>query len=345
MTTTTKPVILTGIRSNAELTLGNYLGAILPLIKLQKKYNQDYQINMFVPDLHSFTTPIDHSSLYQNTLNNLKIFIAAGLDVNSKNSYIYRQSYISAHSEMAWILDCFTHYGELSRMIQFKDKSAKNQVVSAGLFNYPVLMAADILLYDAKYIPVGEDQRQHLELSRDLAIRMNNQFDSKLFVIPEPWEKQMAFTELEQGVKIRSLSHPENKMSKSVSDPSGTILLSDSPEEIHDKIIGATTDSIGSINFDFNNQPGISNLLQTLSIASNRKLNDVINEWQGKNNYRGLKDAVSDVVIELISNINQALNNITNDDVLRVLKKDEEQIRKIANLKLEKVQTCVGLRP
>jgi len=345
MITMTKPVILTGIRSNGELTLGNYLGAIVPLIKLQRKHVKDYQINMFVPDLHSFTTPIDHSLLYQNTLNNLKVFIAAGLNVDAQDSYIYRQSYISAHSELTWILDNFTHYGELSRMIQFKDKSKQNQVVSAGLFNYPVLMAADILLYDAKFVPVGEDQRQHLELSRDLAIRINHQFNKELFVIPETWDKQIAFAELDQGVKIRSLSHPESKMSKSVSDPSGTILLSDSSEEINNKIIAATTDSVGVINYDFKNQPGISNLLQIIAIGSNRPLSDVINEWQGRSNYKGLKETTSEVVVTLMSKFKQSLSNISQNDILKVLNKDEEQIRKIANQKLEKVQISVGLRP
>ena len=177
MTIQTKPVILTGIRSNEEPTLGNYLGAFLPMVQMQKQFAGEYQINMFVPDLHSFTTPINHENLYQNTLTNLKYFIAAGLDAKNENTYIYRQSYIPAHSELTWILDCFTYMGELSRATQYKEKSAQNtNAVTVGLFNYPVLMAADILLYSAKYVPVGEDQFQHLEITRDIATRFNNKF-------------------------------------------------------------------------------------------------------------------------------------------------------------------------
>jgi tryptophanyl-tRNA synthetase len=169
-----KEVILTGLRANGEFHLGNYLGAILPMVNLQQKHANDYQLNMFVPDLHSFTTLIDHSTLYDQTIQNLKMFLAAGLDINQPNTYIYRQSYIPAHSELTWILDCFSYFGELSRMTQFKDKSEGKDNVSVGLFNYPVLMAADILLYNAKWIPVGEDQRQHVEFARDLSMRINN---------------------------------------------------------------------------------------------------------------------------------------------------------------------------
>lgn len=227
-----KPVVLTGLRANANFHIGNYLGAILPMIKLQKKHAGEYQVNMFVPDLHSFTTPIDHGKLYQNTMNNLKVFVAAGLDIDNKDTYIYRQSYIPAHSELAWILDCFTYFGEASRMIEFKEKSnrAGSDTVSVGQLNYPVLMAADILLYGAKYIPLGDDQKQHLELTRDLAIRLNNKFEKDLFVVPEEWKKQLAFTD-RNSVRIRSLRNPDKKMSKSIEDPAGTIALTDKPED------------------------------------------------------------------------------------------------------------------
>ena len=180
----TKKTILTGVRSNEEPTLGNYLGAFVPMVEMQRKYAGEYQINMFVPDLHSFTTPIDHASLYQNTLTNLKYFIAAGLDMTNPDTFIYRQSYIPAHSELTWILDCFTYMGEMSRMTQFKEKSNEhNESVTVGLFNYPVLMAADILLYNAEYVPVGEDQFQHLEIARDIATRFNNKF-GEVFTVP-----------------------------------------------------------------------------------------------------------------------------------------------------------------
>jgi tryptophanyl-tRNA synthetase len=209
-----KDVILTGVRSNDEPTLGNYLGAFVPMVRLQREKAGEYQLNMFVPDLHSFTTPIDHETLYARTIKNLKYFVAAGLDIDNADTYIYRQSFISAHSELTWILDCFTYMGEMSRMTQFKDKSAQQDDedaddpealervqpngrhgVSVGLFNYPVLMAADILLYNAKYVPVGDDQKQHLEITRDIAMRMNNKF-GELFVVPEMWQKQLEFTSI-----------------------------------------------------------------------------------------------------------------------------------------------------
>jgi tryptophanyl-tRNA synthetase len=231
-----KEVILTGLRANGEFHLGNYLGAILPMVNLQQKHANDYQLNMFVPDLHSFTTPIDHSTLYDQTIQNLKMFLAAGLDINQPNTYIYRQSYIPAHSELTWILDCFSYFGELSRMTQFKDKSEGKDNVSVGLFNYPVLMAADILLYNAKWIPVGEDQRQHVEFARDLSMRINNKF-GKVFVVPEDNAKQTEFSDRTEPIRIRSLRTPEKKMSKSVEDPAGTILLSDNPFDAAQKVM------------------------------------------------------------------------------------------------------------
>src|SRR2546430_11174583 len=182
-----KEVILTGLRANNDLHIGNYFGALLPMIDMAKTKSDQYQINLFVPDLHSFTTPIDHSQLQGQILHNIRIYVAAGLDLQNPDIHLYRQSYVSAHSELTWILDCFTGFGEMSRMTQFKDKSAKlhEDRVSVGLFNYPVLMAADYLLYGAAYVPVGDDQSQHLEFGRDIAIRMNNRFGD-LFTVPKP---------------------------------------------------------------------------------------------------------------------------------------------------------------
>src|ERR1700757_5244301 len=189
-----KEVILTGLRANNVLHIGNYLGAILPIVEMAQKHAGDYQINMFIPDLHSFTTPIDHGQLQDQIVANARIFTAAGLPLDNPDILLYRQSYVPAHSEMAWILDCFTGVGEMGRMIEYKDKSAKlgDDRVSVGLFNYPVLMAADILLYGATYVPVGEDQRQHLEFARDISERMNSRF-GELFTIPLPLEKQTEF--------------------------------------------------------------------------------------------------------------------------------------------------------
>jgi tryptophanyl-tRNA synthetase len=339
----TKPVILTGIRSNGELTLGNYLGAILPLIELQKKHAGEYQVNMFVPDLHSFTTPVEHGELYQNTLDNLKLFVAAGLDINNADTYIYRQSFIPAHSELTWILGCFIYMGELSRMTQFKDKSEGKDNVSAGLFNYPALMAADILLYGAKYIPVGDDQRQHLELTRDVAIRLNNKF-GEVFVVPEDWNKQVEFANRTAGVRIRSLRNPEKKMSKSVDDPAGTILLSDSPDEAAKKVMSATTDNEGAIHFDFEKQPGVSNLLLISALLAERSVEDAAKEWEDKSSYGELKSHVAEQVKSFLTDLQAKYGQVDEKELVAKLERDETAMRNIANETLLKVQRAVGLR-
>ncbi|MBI3624406.1 tryptophan--tRNA ligase [Candidatus Saccharibacteria bacterium] len=338
-----KPVILTGLRANSEFHLGNYLGAILPMVELQAKHAGQYQLNMFIPDLHSLTTPIDHGQLYQQTLDNLKLFVAAGLKIDNPDTFIYRQSYVPAHSELAWILGCFTYFGELSRMTQFKEKSQDQDSVSSALFSYPVLMAADILLYGAQYVPVGEDQRQHLELARDLAMRINHKF-GKLFVIPEDWEKQLAFSHRE-NVRIRSLRTPEKKMSKSITDPAGTILLSDKPETAAKKIMGATTDSVGAIHLDWDKQPGVSNLLQILALLSHRSLDDVKNECDGKTNYTHLKQHVADHVRDLLKDVQARLLKVDEQKLLTELEANEKVLREVANRKLRQVQKAVGLRP
>lgn len=337
-----KEVVLTGIRSNAEPTLGNYLGAMLPLVRVQKE--QLYQINAFLPDLHSIVTPVKNKNFYENTLAMLRYIAAAGLDLSEPSTFIYRQSFIPAHSELAWIIDCFSYYGELSRMTQFKDRSQKGDSVSVGMFNYPALMAADILLYDAKFVPVGEDQRQHLELARDIAIRMNNQF-GELFTIPEPWESQLKFNKLASGLRIRSLKHPDAKMSKSIADPSGTILLADSPDSAKNKIYEATTDSLGKIDFDFKTRPGISNLLQIVSLLENRSLDQVIAEWKGKPSYGDLKNVVATKVAEFMLSYQLKLSSISDDQLLKALAQGEKEMNEVAKRKLYKVQQAVGLRP
>jgi tryptophanyl-tRNA synthetase len=339
-----KEVILTGLRSNAEFHLGNYLGAIQPMVELQQKHAGEYQLNMFVPDLHSFTTPVDHGSLYENTIRNLKYFVAAGLGINNPDTYIYRQSYIPAHSELTWILDCFTGFGELSRMTEFKDKSQRQENVSVGLFNYPALMAADILLYGAKWVPVGEDQRQHVEYTRNLAMRLNNKF-GELFVVPEDNNKQTEFAERSEPVRIRSLRNPEKKMSKSIEDPAGTILLSDNPFDAAQKIIGATSDSESSIHWDWDKQPGITNLMQILILLSKQPKNDVIKDWEGKSSYGGLKETVAEAVKDFLTNFQQKLSEVNQKNLLDKLEADEAAMSTVATTTLERVQQAVGLRP
>lgn len=400
--------VLTGIRSNGTPHLGNYLGAMLPMVEIQKSHGKTHDMFFFVPDLHSFTTPVDHDTLYEHTIRNLKFFTAAGMDFWADGAYLYRQSYISAHSELTWILDCFTYFGEMRRMTQFKDKSAleaseaktvkkvldaynltgrlkklgtisehpiadirnlfifdrkevaskivselqgaKSDTVSVGLFNYPVLMAADILLYNAKYIPVGDDQRQHLEITRDLALRLNNKFaavfpEGVFETVPMEWEKQLEFAKRDNGVRIRSFRTPEKKMSKSVSDPAGTINLTDDPKGAIKKVMAATTDSLASVNFDWERQPGITNLLQILALLSGRTIHEVVTEWQGKSRYGDLKQATAKEVEKLLITFQKKVGGIDEAKLLAKLEEDEQKMRVIANDTLLRVQQAVGLRP
>ncbi len=340
-----KQTILTGVRANEEPTIANFLGAYAPMINLARQYSSDSHINMFVPDLHSFTTPIDHSKFYSQIIKGIKYYIAAGLDTNNPNIHIYRQSRVPAHSELCWILDCFAYMGEMSRMIQYKEKSVEHpESVTVGLLNYPVLMAADILLYDAKYIPVGEDQIQHLELCRDIAIRMNNRFEQELFTVPAPEAEQIKFMQLDQPVRIRSLTEPEKKMSKSSKSEKSKISLSDDPAEAAKKIMSATTDNIGEIKYDMFNQPGISNLLQIQSILTNQPLQQTIAVWAGKTSYGELKKAVAESVANFLTEFQKRVAEISDEQVLEILESGEQYANQVAQQKLHKVQTALGLR-
>lgn len=348
-----KEVILTGLRSNAEYHLGNYLGGILPMVALQKRFadSDGYQLNMFAPDLHSFTTPVDHRNLYQQTMDNFKVFVAAGLDLDNEHTYIYRQSFIPQHSELTVILNNFAYFGELNRMTEFKDKSAaqSEQNISAGLFDYPVLMAADILIYGAHYIPVGEDQRQHLEVTRDIAQRINNKFEDEfpdgLFTVPFELKKQMEFINLDKAVRIRSLRTPEKKMSKSVEDPAGTIKLSDNPDAAAKKVMSATTDNEGTINFNFESQPGISNLLQIEALLSGREQAEVNEQWVGETSYGDLKKTVAETVRTFLTDIQERMADVDGSEVEDKLQASEARMREQAQETLTRVQRAVGLRP
>lgn len=314
------------------------------MVDMQREYAGKYQINMFVPDLHSFTTPIDHSTLYQNTLKNLKYFVAAGLNMNDPDTFIYRQSFIPAHAELAWILDCFTYVGEMQRMTQFKDKSSEHSAsVTMGLMNYPVLMAADILLYNAQWVPVGEDQFQHLEITRDIATRFNNKFGD-IFTIPEPTAKQTSFIKRDNGLRIRSLTNPAKKMSKSSLDEKSKINLNDTPEQAYKKIMSATTDSVGVINFDWQNQPGITNLLQLLAVLSGRSQAEVNAEWMGQTKYGELKKSVAQATGDFLSTFRSRLNSISDEELLEALERSEKAMRQVADQTLLRAQRAVGLR-
>lgn len=340
-----KPVILTGLRANNNLTIGNYLGALLPMIDMAKKHAGEYQINLFVPDLHSFTTPIDHSSLQHQIMQNLKVFVAAGLPLDNPDVHIYRQSHIPAHSELTWILDCFTGMGEMGRMTQYKDKSSKlsEDRISVGLFNYPVLMAADILLYNASYVPVGDDQTQHLEFTRDIAMRMNNQFGD-LFTVPLPVPRQHEFFGKDQGLRIKDLIDPMKKMSKSDELGKGVIFMSDSPEAATKKIMSATTDSYGEIRFDPKGRAGISNLLQLLALLSGRSQQEVNAEWEGRERYGDLKKATAEVVANFLGDFQTKLASVDETAIAAKLETSEAAMRETAGDTLLRAQKAVGLR-
>lgn len=377
----TKPVILTGLRANNDLTLGNYFGAMLPIIDMAKQKSAEYQINMFIPDLHSFTTPIDHSQLYDQILHNARLFVAAGLPLNNDSIYLYRQSYIPAHSELTWILDCFTPFGQMERMTQFKEKSrkiietslppelrnsrvaqdvleykydiatpiengedAKHNFISVGLFNYPVLMAADILLYDAPYVPVGDDQSQHLEFARDIAERMNNRFGD-IFTVPKSVKEQHEFFGNEQGLRIKDLVNPLKKMSKSDELGKGVIFLGDDPTAAAKKVMAATTDDKAEIHFDRENQSGISNLLEILSLLRGAPLQQIVAEFEGQTRYGDFKKIVAGEVEKFLTDFQARLAAIDDTIIIAKLEASERELAKTANATLLRAQQAVGLRP
>jgi tryptophanyl-tRNA synthetase len=342
----TKQTILTGLRANNDLTIGNYFGAILPMIDMVKTRSQEYQINMFIPDLHSFTTPVDHDTLYEQILHNARLFAAAGLPLDNDNIYLYRQSYIPAHSELTWILDCFTGFGEMSRMTQFKDKSSTigDERTSVGLFNYPVLMAADILLYNASYVPVGDDQSQHLEFTRDIAERMNNRFDN-LFTVPEPVAKQHEFFGKDQGLRIKDLVNPTKKMSKSDETGKGVIFLGDNPDDAAKKIMSATTDDLAEVHFDREKQPGISNLLEILALLRGVPRDTIVHEFEGQTRYGDFKKVVADEVRQFLTDFQTRLAATDDAVILAKLQDSEEKLAVTANATLLRTQKAVGLRP
>ena len=380
-----KPVILTGLRANNDLTIGNYFGGILPMIDMAKTRSSEFQINMFIPDLHSFTTPINHDELHDQIMHNARLFTAAGLPLDNDSIYLYRQSYVPAHSELTWILDCFTGFGEMRRMTQFKEKArttiqysegydgehstidggietlqledgtstqipkgawdtSVNIEASVGLFNYPVLMAADILLYNARYIPVGEDQTQHLEYTRDIAERMNNKFGD-IFTIPESVPKQHEFFGKDQGLRIKDLVDPTKKMSKSDESGRGVIFLGDDPAIAAKKIMSATTDDKAEIHFDKENQPGISNLLEILSLLRGQNLSETIAEFEGQTRYGEFKQVVASEVERFLTDFQQRLASIDDAAVVAKLESSERAMNETANATLLRAQQAVGLRP
>lgn len=333
--------ILTGSRVNSELHLGNLLGALLPMVRLANKHSHNCHVNIFVPDLHSIIDDVD-GSLKQNLIASLKNYLAAGLILND-NIHFYRQSRVPAHSELCWILNCIASVGDLSRMTQFKDKSAGKEHVGVGIFDYPVLMAADILLYDAEYIPVGEDQFQHIELTRRLGSKFNSKY-GEVFVLPVEPKEQIKFMDTTDGIRIRDLQNPEKKMSKSNPNDKAKIMITDDPTVAAKKIMSATTDSVGKVAYDMFNQPGISNLLQIESLISGVPLQDVISTWAGETHYGDLKQKVAASVSAFLEEFQNKLNEIDDLAILNLLEEGETYANEVANNKLYRVQELIGLR-
>ncbi len=332
--------ILTGLRVNSELTLGNYLGALLPMVRLANQHSKDHSVNIFIPDLHSIISPVD-GNLKDNTIRSIKSYLAAGLELNER-VHFYRQSRVPAHAELTWVLNCVASMGEMGRMIQYKEKSAGKDTVNVGIFDYPVLMAADILLYDANYIPVGEDQFQHLELTRNLAERFNHRF-GETFVVPFETKKQVEFMGGEHGVRIRDLMNPDKKMSKSTPAENSKIMLNETPARAAKKIMSATTDSFGEIQFDFETRPGISNLLTIEALVNDRPLADVIDEWKGKTKYGELKSQVATSVERMLSTFQERYLAIPTERVEALLPEGEAYANAVANQKLTDVYQKIGL--
>jgi tryptophanyl-tRNA synthetase len=334
--------IITGLQANSGLHIGNYFGAVRPMVNSLSRLENGDKFFYFVPNLHSFTMPIDHSQLYPNTLYNIRILLASGVDPNDPRVYIFRQSRISQHAELAWALQCFTYFGEAGRMTQFKDKSLKDVNFSVGLFTYPILMAADILLYDCDYVPVGLDQQQHIELTRDLAMRLNNKFGS-MFIPPKPWSEQLKFMNVDKGVKILSLTDPTKKMSKSDYDQKGCIYIEDTPKDVHKKIMGAATDSLGIIQYDPINQAGISNLLLILSCLRNQPIQTIVQEFSSMTQYGPFKQIVAQELSEFILQLQNSMQDITDEYIEDLLINHESRTRAIAQDKLQIVYNHLGL--
>lgn len=321
--------MLSGIKPTGRLHLGNYIGAISQFIK----YQDEFDLYIFIANEHAITVPIEAKDLRQNTRDLIALYLAAGLD--PQKTTLFLQSDVPAHAKLSWVMTCMSYMGEMQRMTQYKDKTAKGETgVTAGLFTYPCLMAADILLYDAKYVPVGIDQKQHVELTRNLAERFNNRY-SETFVVPEP-----LFTEV--GQKIYSLQDPTKKMSKSEANPKGTIDLLDDPAAARKKIMSAVTDSLGVIRYDPENQPGISNLLTIQSVLTNEPVEDIVARFEGKG-YGELKKEIGQTVFDFLSDLQAKYRDIiSSGKINEVLKAGAEKANRIADKKVDKVYRKIG---
>ncbi len=321
--------ILTGLKPTGELTLGNYIGAI----KQMKQLQDNYESYLFVADLHALTVPQDPKELKRRIKDFLALYIACGID--PKKNIIYLQSENEFIPAISWLLECTTYHGEAARMIQFKEKSKQHKNFSVGLLTYPILMAADILYADIDLVPVGIDQKQHVELARDIAIRFNKMYGDT-FVVPEPLIS-------ETGTKIKDLKNPTKKMSKSEENPNGVILLLDDEKKIRKKIMGATTDSDMNIHFDEENKPGISNLMNIYSALTGNTIEEIEKEFEGEN-YGTFKKKVADVVVDVLTKIQVRYQELmTSDELDQILDEGISKSRELARKKYLEMTKLMGL--
>ncbi len=324
----TKKRVFSGIQPSGNLHIGNYIGALK-----QWAMHQDEWENYFcVVDLHAITVPQDPKELKQKIKDNTAWYIASGID--PKKSVIFVQSHNKDHAHLAWILNCFTGMGQLSRMTQFKDKSKKQEMVSVGLFDYPVLMVADILLYDAQLVPVGNDQKQHVELARDLAQRFNAKFGD-VFTVPE-------YMAPPAGERIMSLQHPNNKMSKSANDPMGTVNLSDEPDVIRKKIMKAVTDSGEKIEIN-PERPAISNLTTIFMAVTGKSEQELDEEFSGRG-YKVFKESLAEAIIAELSPIQERFKEIRHSsEIDNILADGLQRAKEVSSKKIKGVEEVVGL--
>jgi tryptophanyl-tRNA synthetase len=322
--------VFSGIQPTGGIHLGNYLGAIRNWVNQQDLYD-----NIFcIVDLHAMTLPYDAKGLRARNLELASILLASGID--PARSILFVQSEVREHTELTWVLTTMATVGELSRMTQYKERSKGSERVGAGILMYPALMAADILLYDTDLVPVGEDQKQHVELTRDVAIRFNNTF-GEAFVVPEPDIKPV-------GARIMSLEDPDKKMSKSDPSPAGRIELHDSPDEIRRKVRRAVTDSGSDVRFDPATKPAISNLLTIYSLLAEQPVAEIEAQYAGKG-YGAFKGELADLVVEQLAPLQQRLRELTEApaEVVRILDEGAERARGLASAKMERVRELIGV--
>ncbi|MCB6993916.1 tryptophan--tRNA ligase [bacterium 210820-DFI.6.37] len=321
--------VFSGVQPTGNIHIGNYMGALKQFVELQDENECIYCI----VDMHSITVPQDPKELRKHTLDVAALYMAVGIDPSK--SIIFVQSDVSGHAELSWILTCNSYTGELSRMTQFKDKSKGKESAPTGLFTYPILMAADILLYDADIVPVGNDQKQHIELCRDIAIRINNKY-KKTFVVPDG-------RFLKAGARIMALDDPTKKMSKSAENIHSRISLLDEPNKIKKSIMRATTDSEGSIRFDPENKPGVSNLINIYSVFSGMEIADIEKKYEGCG-YGDFKKELVEVTVDALAPIKERFNEIReSDELIRVLKDGAERAGVIAEKTMKRVKDNFGL--